>query len=68
MNLHDIRTSVVNATSNAEFNQLVNKHCLKVTAVKKLTKHCSNDTFGFIGGESNALTLKMDHSVLGVSV
>lgn len=64
MNLHDIRTSVVNATNNAELNKLVNKHCLKVTAVKKLTKKCSNVSFDFIGGESNPFVLKMDHSVL----
>jgi hypothetical protein len=64
MNLHDIRTSVVNSANNAELNKLVDKHCLKVTAVKKLTKHCSNVTFGFIGGASSAFVLKMDHSVL----
>lgn len=64
MNLHDVRTSVLNAVDNSELNQLVSKHCLKVTVVKKLTKHCSNVTFDFISGESNAFVLKMEHSVL----
>lgn len=68
MNLHDIRTLVVNAADNAKLNKIVDKHCLKVTAIKKLTKDCSNVTFDFAMRDSNPFVLKMDHSVLGVSV